>query len=121
TTLVLLLVPAVASADEPDRPETAGDLPLAYQSDFGPKGLEGWSFTDPDAWRVATVDGKAVLEQHQASKYEPKVRSPFNIALIEGLDVSDFVLDLKVRQTGRDYGHRDACLFFGHQDPSHFY
>ena len=32
-----------------------------------------------------------------------------------------FVLDVKVRSTTRDYGHRDLCLFFGHQDPSHFY
>jgi hypothetical protein len=30
-------------------------------------------------------------------------------------------MDLEVRSTTRDYGHRDLCLFFGHQDPSHFY
>jgi hypothetical protein len=35
--------------------------------------------------------------------------------------VSDFVLVAKVRSTHPDYGHRDVCLFFGYQDPAHFY
>ena len=40
---------------------------------------------------------------------------------MQGVDLADFVLDVKVRSTGRDYGHRDLCFFFGHQDASHFY
>ena len=35
--------------------------------------------------------------------------------------MTDFVLDVDARQTGREYGHRDLCFFFGYQDPSHFY
>ncbi|RUL88143.1 LamG domain-containing protein [Tautonia sociabilis] len=122
--LLLLLAPASAVADNADRPDVAGDLPLVYSSDRPESDADrsgAWSFTDPDAWRFLIDQGPLVLEQFQASDYEPKVRSPYNIALIEDLDVSDFVLDLEVKQTGRDYGHRDACLFFGHQDPSHFY
>lgn len=116
--LALLLFPIAASANEPDRPEVAGDLPLLFPGEAKAK----WTFTDPDAWRLKVdEEGGLVLEQHKASEYEPKVRSPFNIALIDGLDVSDFVLDLKVHSTTRDYGHRDLCFFFGHQDPSHFY
>jgi hypothetical protein len=30
-------------------------------------------------------------------------------------------LEAKVRSTHPDYGHRDVCLVFGYQDPSHFY
>jgi hypothetical protein len=37
------------------------------------------------------------------------------------MKVSEFVLEAKVKQTGREYGHRDLCLFFGYNDPSHFY
>ncbi len=115
----------LAGADGPGtfgpRPEVAGDLPLAFRDDFERDEVGPWEFTDPAAWAVKNVDGNRVLDQHKASKYTPKVRSPFNMALVKGLDVSDFVLDLKVRSTGRDYGHRDLCLFFGHQDPSHFY
>lgn len=91
--------------------------------DFDRAEPTGWKFTDPAAWRIATIGASRnhVLEQFQASKYEPPVRSPLNIALARDIDVADFVLDVKVRSTTRDYGHRDLCLFFGHQDASHFY
>ena len=62
-----------------------------------------------------------VLEQFRESQYQPQVRSPLNIALAKGVNLGDFVLDVEVRSTGRDYGHRDLCLFFNHQDSSHFY
>jgi hypothetical protein len=99
------------------------ELPLLLHDDFERAEPSGWKFTDPAAWRISLVDsGKnRVLEQFQASKYEPPVRSPLNIALNPELDVADFILDVKLRSTTRDYGHRDLCLFFGHQDPSHFY
>ncbi len=105
------------AADDP----LAVDLPLVFEADFEDGGLDSWEFTDPDAWRIAEHDGDKVLELHAASRYEPKVRSPLNIALAPGVEVGDFVLDVEVRSTGRDYGHRDLCVFFGHQDPSHFY
>ena len=109
--------------DREQKPEQAGDLPLAYEDDFERDQATGWDFTDTSAWRITRLDDphKRVLEQFQASKYQPAVRSPLNIALLQGHDLRDFVLDLKVRSTTRDYGHRDICLFFGHQDPSHFY
>ena len=37
------------------------------------------------------------------------------------MNVSDFVLETKVLSTKPDYAHRDMCLFFGYQDPAHFY
>ena len=55
------------------------------------------------------------------SEYEPPVRSPLSINLIRDVVVGSFVLELKALSTGKDSGHRDLCLFFGHQDPSHFY
>ena len=35
--------------------------------------------------------------------------------------LGDFVLEADLRQTGRDYGHRDLCLFFGFEDPAHYF
>jgi len=100
----------------------AEELPVLARLTFEDGGLEAWEFTDRAAWRLAEGPGGGhALEQHAASQYGPKVRSPFNIALVPDLDVADFEMTLKVRSTGRDYGHRDVCLFFGHQDPSHFY
>jgi hypothetical protein len=105
--------------------QAAGDdetKPL-FRDDFERDEPGKWDFTDRSAWRITKLeDGKnRVLEQFRASKYEPPVRSPLNIALAPGVDVGDFVVDVKLRSTTRDYGHRDLCLFFGYQDPSHFY
>src|SRR5947209_12635943 len=102
---------------------TASTAKPVFHDGFEREMTTGWDFTDPSAWRITTLEsGKnKVLELFRASKYEPSVRSPFNIALARNLDLADFVMDVKVRSTTRDYGHRDLCLFFGHQDPSHFY
>ena len=111
-------------AQEPAAPATgiSASKPVLID-DFERDSPSGWDFTDPAAWRITRLDSEnnRVLDQFQQSKYEPPVRSPFNIALAKDLDLADVVIDVKVRSTARDYGHRDLCLVFGHQDPSHFY
>ncbi|MFP4055970.1 MAG: hypothetical protein ACLF0G_03785 [Candidatus Brocadiia bacterium] len=99
-----------------------GEMPVVYQEDFE-KGepLAKWQPVDPKAWTVAEQDGNHVLAMHKNSKYRPPVRSPRNYGLIRDVVVGDFVLDLRMQSRTKDYGHRDLCLFFGHQDPSHFY
>jgi len=121
--LVVAVTVAVGTRDLSGSSAALGPLQLVLHDDFERTEPTGWKFTDPSAWRIRPVEpGKnRVLELFQASKYEPPVRSPLNIALAENVDVADLVLDVKVRSTTRDYGHRDLCLFFGHQDPSHFY
>lgn len=107
---------ACLTGPAPDAPTTIARF------DFESGGLDGWDFTDKNAWKLAALpDGGHAIEQFQASKYEPKVRSPFNLALAPKIDVGDFDLTLKVKSTARDYGHRDVCLVFGYQDASHFY
>jgi hypothetical protein len=119
------VVVALTAAEPPSafapRPKAAGDMPLVLKDDFERDDLGLWEPTDPQAWRITTLDGNRVLDQHKASKYEPAVRSPFNIALARGVDVGDCVIDLRVKSTARDYGHRDVCLVFNHRGPSHFY
>jgi len=97
-----------------------GDLPLVFEEDFD-KGADQWQPTDPNAWKVTETDRGKVYSQHKGSKYRPPHRSPHNISLLEDVKVGDFDLKLKVQSTCRDYGHRDVCLFFGYQDPAHFY
>jgi hypothetical protein len=104
-----------------DDPKSPSGLPLLTALELSSERAKDWAYTDPAAWTVKMQDGKALLELAKQSKYEPKVRSPLNIALAPGLDVSDVDMTLEVRSTGRDYGHRDLCFFFGHQDASHFY
>lgn len=110
--------PAIAQNSVP-----GGSARPVFHDDFERDMPTRWDFTDPSAWRITTLEsGKnKALELFRASKYEPSVRSPLNIALARDLDLADLVMDVKVRSTTRDYGHRDLCFFFGHQDPSHFY
>ena len=96
-------------------------VPLVFEADFEDGKLDTWQATDPAAWRIEDeADGK-VLALFGQSQYSPEVRSPLNINLVKDVVVGSFVLELKMLSTTKDYGHRDMCLFFGHQGPSHFY
>ena len=97
-------------------------LPVLLEEDFENDGAERWEPTDANAWKVKATDQGHVYSQFEKrSKYEPPHRSPFNMALLKEVNVADFVLDADVLSTHEDYGHRDVCLFFGYQDPAHFY
>lgn len=101
--------------------KAAKPLPLVIRDDFT-KGAGHWQPTDPAAWKVAESKREfKVYSQFRQSKYKPPHRSPVNIALLKDHAVSDFVLDVDVQSTGKDGPHRDMCLFFGYQDPAHFY
>lgn len=112
------------SADTPctaDAPDVPTKLPLLFCDDFQSGTSESWSPGDPAAWKMTRLGDNIVLEQFQQSQVENPVRSPFNRSLLKDVLVGDFVLDLKFQSTKKDYGHRDLCLFFGFQDPSHLY
>lgn len=100
------------------------DYSLKYQQDFKTaESLKDFVFTDPNAWRHAVEkdDGRGSMELFGKSKYKYKVRSPLNISLVKDKKFGSFVLEADLKQTGKEYGHRDMCLFWGFQDPSHFY
>lgn len=94
---------------------------LIFEEDFSEKSTEGWEMTDPAAWAVEEREGNALLALKRSSRYEPEVRSPKSIAWLKGVEAGSFVMEMKARQTGREYGHRDLCFFFGRQDGAHFY
>ena len=98
------------------------NLPILLSEDFK-RGFSAWKTTDPNAWRVIEpgTGSNRVLELFGKSNYEPPHRSPFNIAILKYHTVGDFELTAKVQTTKESYGHRDMCLFFGYQDPAHFY
>jgi hypothetical protein len=115
-TLTALLLTA-AQAMAADTPQ----LPLVFADDFE-KGADHWQPTDPKAWRVAETDQGKVYNQFTRSKYDPPFRSPYNISLLKEVSVGDFVMTAKVQTTNiKAGGHLDMCLFWGYQDPSHFY
>ncbi len=101
-------------------PKTLNGLPLVFHEEFE-DGVEGWVMSDPGAWQTVVEDGNTVLSLFQKSDYGPPFRSPHSVALIDNFEVSDFVLEARLKQTGRDYGHRDMCIFLGFNNPSHYY
>ncbi len=113
--LALLAGAALAAAQDPPR-----ELPLLFQDDFE-KGAVAWEPTDPKAWKVIDTGKGKAYRQFAQSKYKPPHRSPYNISLVKGVNVGDFVLEALVQSTGKDGAHRDVCLFFDYQDPAHFY
>jgi len=98
------------------------DYRLVYEEDFQNENtLKNFVATDKRAWRIGEgKEGKA-LELFGKSDYEPRVRSPHNIIFIKGKKFGSFILEAELQQTGKEYGHRDLCLFFGLKDPSNFY
>ena len=101
--------------------EEGGGLPLVFSDDFE-KGSDRWETTDPKSWEMFDENGAHSFGLNKRiSDYQPKVRSPHNIALIKDVALADFVLIFKVRSTNDTGNHRDCCAFFCHQDAEHFY
>jgi hypothetical protein len=106
--------------------EDAANIPagykLLYEQKFtGPENLREFVMTDTNAWRITKTNDTIALDLVTQSKYKPPVRSPVNMAVLADKVFKDFVLEVNLIQTGKEYGHRDMCLFYGLQDPSHFY
>jgi hypothetical protein len=117
-------------------PSGAAELPVVHQDDFE-DGMDRWTpFSAPQAeplpeaespFAVVEVKGPSgettkVLRAKGNSKYEPPFRSPPNVALLKDVTVGDFEITAKVQSTNPGAGpHRDMCVIWGYQDPSHFY
>lgn len=104
------------------------ELPLIVKDDFE-QGMDRWWTTDPDpaesVWKIIRTGrrgGSGALRVTGISKYQPPHRSPHSIALLKDINVGDFELTARVQETNVNAGpHRDLCIFWGYQDPSHFY
>jgi hypothetical protein len=128
TLAVASIFAAAVFAEEKNEPakENAG-LPLVFHENFanGEAAMKRFIFASPEAWKIDndTVDGKEqnVLSQHKSVTVKTPVRSPFNQSWINDLVLSDFVMEVKLRSTKADYGHRDMCLFFAGVDASHMF
>ncbi len=68
---------------------------------------------------IWSVDGDELVFT-EGSTYTPPHRSPRAIALFPMLVGGSYVIEVQAQQTGRDYGHRDLCVFFDWQNPAQF-
>lgn len=121
TRSILPVLAAAAAAIQELPAAEDPDLPVLVRETFD-EGASRWKTTDGGAWRTGEDGGRSVFElTKKVSDYQPPHRSPHNIALLEGFEVGDFVLEAVVRTTEPEYAHRSLCLFFGYRDPEHFY
>jgi len=122
-TLYLIIISSVISFHTSAQSDSKTGFPLIYKQDFNEPGdIHGFVFSDPASWFLTGgKDGRLALEYAGRGDYEPRVRSPLIIGLIDNLVLGDFILEADVLQTGSEYGHRDMCFFFGFQDSTRFY
>jgi hypothetical protein len=120
STLAFALASPLAAADKPAGiPE---GYKLQYEQKFDSRAALGdLVFSDPRAWRFAKDGDNGSLELHGKSDYNPRDRSPFNIALVADKVFGDFVLDLELQSTVKPYPHQDMCVFFGFEATNRFY
>jgi len=118
-------LPADKLASKPAGARVPKGYKLVYSQTFDKAdSLRDFEFTNPGKWTWAPWDkakANGCLESLGPGKYQPKFRSPLIIALISDRLFGDFILEADLAQTGREYGHRDLCLFFGFTTPSKYY
>ena len=94
---------------------------MVFEDDFS-SGITRWETTDSDSWTLKDQNGRSIWGLNKRrSDYQPKVRSPHNIALVRDLDLTDTIIEFDVKSTRDTGNHRDCCVFFHHKDPEHFY
>lgn len=95
--------------------------PATFREDFE-DGIDRWEIMDPKTWQLQSHGkGQSLAITSRKSEYEPKVRSPKHIALIRDLEAESFEMTFAVKSTKDTGNHRDCCVFFNYQDPTHFY
>jgi len=119
--VTVTLVSLGVAAEQSTPAKSLKGLPLVFQDDFETGTAKHWQPASPAGWKVTQQGDNHVFSEHKSIKIETPHRSPYNRAFIKDLYVSDFVLDVQLQSTIKDYGHRDLCLFFGYQDPAHMY
>ena len=114
--------PAAKTRPAATRPALSPGYKLLYEQHFDkPAAIGDFEFSDANQWKLVGKGPGAALEFGGRGKYRPKVRSPLIIGLISDRVFEDFILEADLLQTGKEYGHRDMCLFFGFTDKSKYY
>jgi hypothetical protein len=114
----LMLGPLLHAAENETDNESVS---VVFQENFE-AGIERWEIIDPKSWKFADHGmGQSLSIIQRESEYQPRVRSPKHIALVKDLELANFEMTFKVKSTKNTGDHRDCCVFFNYQDPTHYY
>ena len=80
--------------------------------------FEGIRFSNSAYWAIGR--SAVELELIDAKGFAPEHRSPRGIAVLPWKVSGDFRFEVEALQSGREYGHRDLCLFFDMRSPTEF-
>lgn len=96
-------------------------MKAAFSDSFSEKSLELYQFSDSAQW-VVTKNGKSGkdLKCLGGQNDLTKTFAPTQIALINGFEASDFVMEFDFVQRGKDFTLRDVCVVFGYTDTDNF-
>jgi hypothetical protein len=117
----MLIAISVLSITSVILPAADEKLPIVFHEDFE-HGADRWQPQDPAQWQIKKTETGHVYSQFKKeSAYKGPHRAPFNVSLQKDVVVSDMEFTGRVQSTHPDYGHRDAVVVFGYQDPAHMY
>ncbi len=108
-TFILCCLGMNAYADDPKLPD---GYSLIISEDFdNPVSLENFAFSDPKAWRWSS-QGKSsgALDCINRASMKPSIARHSNIALWSKKRCGDFIMEVDMKQSGKEYGHRDMCF-----------
>lgn len=96
------------------------ELPLLATSDFESGDAAGWYPNNPTHWEVVKSRDSLVYEL-TAPGEQGEVRAPTSWSLLAAHNVTSFVLSGRLKCLADPANpHRDICIFFHFQDPTHF-
>lgn len=98
------------------------DLELIFEDDFE-SGMDGWTFSDPDNWRVE-AEGDTdnhVLSLFSGGGITRDFFAPRSVAMVDGLTAGSFIFEARLRHRGKEYGHQDLCVVYNRVGDYQFY
>ncbi|TEU04447.1 MAG: hypothetical protein E3J22_07110 [Candidatus Aminicenantes bacterium] len=120
-TIRILLVLTVLFCLANCKKKGTDELPLLASYDFEDSHAEGWQPSIPDHWRVVEKDGSMVYELVSPG-IQGEIRAPTSWSILPGHDITSFELMGRLKcKTEASNPHRDMCIIFHFQDPTHFY
>ena len=97
------------------------ELPHLASYDFEDGSAEGWQPNIPEHWQVVEEDSSMVYELVSPGQ-QSEIRGPTSWSILPEHDVTSFVLTGRLNCKAEASNlHRDICVIFHFQDPTHFY